>query len=235
MLIRPPRFAGVIAVVAVAVLAACDTTMTSPANVAHLRVVNATPGVVDILLDGAVVLHGLGGETVSPMIAVGAGARSVELRPAGSTASGTPVPIMAVSGQLVTLASTPNAANGMQVDVVLDTGATPASGMTKLRVLHLAPSVPVLAVWRTQPDFGTPVSIMFPFAYRASSSFVQSTPGVWEVRVWADSAGTGRETATGSWAHALAALTVDVPAGTARTMAVMDGPTGLRIQLLPEN
>ena len=52
--------------------------------------------------------------------------------------------------------------------------------------------------------------------------------------MWADSAGLGRETATGNWAHALAALTVDVPAGTVRTMVVMDAPGGVRLQLLPE-
>ncbi len=56
-------------------------------------------------------------------------------------------------------------------------------GKSKLRVVHLAGTAPQVDIWRTQPDYQTPIRVMFPFPYGAESSYLQSDPGTWTVFV----------------------------------------------------
>ncbi len=105
-----------------------------------------------------------------------------------------------------------------------DTGAAPVAGRGKLRVVHLAAGAPAVDVWRTQPDFPTAVRVMFPFAYRAESAYVQSTPGTWTVFV----------TAAGQAAPVRAASgPIAVAGGEVRTVVLLDAPGGgVRVTVL---
>ena len=64
-----------------------------------------------------------------------------------------------------------------------DSGGIPAAGKTKLQVANFASLAGPIDVYRRQPDFNGLVDLMFPFAYRAISGYVQSDPGEWQVLV----------------------------------------------------
>jgi hypothetical protein len=85
-------------------------------------------------------------------------------------ADGTPVVVVAL-----------DSAGKVTPSVLADTGAIVPAGATKLRVAHMASNAPNIDIWRTQPDFATPIRIQFPFPYRAESPYLQSTPGTWVV------------------------------------------------------
>jgi hypothetical protein len=106
--------------------------------------------------------------------------------------------------------------------VLTDSGATPVAGASKLRVIHLAQAAGQLDIFRTQPDWQTPVSLLFPFTYGSNNGFYQSTPGVWHVRAWKSTPGMSFD-ATG-WNRALDSLSVNIPGGGVRTIVVLDAP-----------
>jgi Domain of unknown function (DUF4397) len=186
-----------------------------PSTATALRVVNAAGKSVDLLIDGQVVLSDIGARTIAPRIAFGAGPHVVKLRSSG-TAGGVSVAVTAVSGQTATLAALP-AADSISVTALADSGAAPVAGRSKLRVIHLAANAPAIDVWRTQPDFQTPIRVMFPFAYKAQSSYLQSTPGVWVVWVTPADATTPTLASSGS---------VTIGAGEVRTLVILDAPGG---------
>jgi hypothetical protein len=66
---------------------------------------------------------------------------------------------------------------------ITDTNAIVPAGASKLRVAHFAASAPAVTIRRRQPDFDSLMTVMFPFAYRAVSAYLQSTPGYWSVVV----------------------------------------------------
>jgi len=198
---------------------------------ARFQVINASATPITLVVDGQVVMQGIAARSVSSAVAIDAGNRAVELR-SGAGATLAQLNVAALSGKVVTLASTPQASTGgVSASVVTDTGATVAAGFGKLRVLHLAASAPVLEIWRTQPDYQTPISFAFPFTYGNNSGFDQSTPGAWDVRVWLATS----EANASHWTHPDAQLTVDVPSGVVKTVAVLDAAsgTGYQIQIVP--
>jgi hypothetical protein len=106
--------------------------------------------------------------------------------------------------------------------------------MTKLSVINLAASAPALDVWRTQPDYSTPIRIMFPFPYGAQSEFVQSTPGTWEVIVTTASPPAPGEPDPRTSALATYSLTIN--ANVAQTLVILDKPGGgVAVSLLTGN
>ena len=220
------RYVGVWVAAAVAT-AACGPSMsdagaTSPgggSGSAAIRVVNASQGLVDIIVDGQTLVHGLQVATVSDRISVSSGSHQIRLAsPNGPSAQ---VQIDAANGATRVAVVTPNASN-LSASVLADTGAIVPAGKTKLRVAHLAAGAGSIEIWRTQPDFQTPVHIMTPFDYQATSPYLQSDPGSWEVFVTRPGT-TTRIATTGS---------VAIPAGEKRTVVLLDSAGVMRFRVI---
>ena len=216
-----------------ALLAACgDDTVTATVGGGQpaFRVVNALTGPVDVLLDDNVVISALPAGAIDTALSP-VGSHTIALRPVGG-ASGTSQSLTIGDGTLSTIAVL-RAANGSVASTFLDdTNNIVAVGATKLRVLHFAPNAGTLQVFRTQPDYQQPVAWQFPFTYQAdpnslSAPFYQSTPGMWEVRVWqtpADASG---------WAGAPVKVLVPLAGGEKRTIVILDkAGGGVRVELL---
>src|SRR5262249_38944793 len=137
-----------------------STPTTTSTGTASLRVVNGFTSPVDVVVDG---------RTVSPGVSAGAvvvagvdpGAHSLVLRPSQGAASAA-LAITTTAGATNTVAAV--LSNGAVGTAVLDdTNSIVPAGATKVRVLHLAPKAGTIQVYRTQPDFPTPIQWQFPF------------------------------------------------------------------------
>ena len=219
--IRP---AVVLATLALALAACSDDEIIDPGvggTGSALRVINASQSPMTVLVDGRVVAQGLTVASVSNALAIAPGAHEVRLQTAGGATAA--LTVQASAGQTVTTVGAPSGA-GLAAAVLQDTGSVVPAGKSKLRVAHLAAGAPQIDVWRTQPDFQTPIRVMFPFAYQATSPYLQSDPGAWEV--WVTPVGsTTRLATTGS---------ITVPSGERRTVVVLDSAGVLRLRVLPE-
>lgn len=125
------------------------------------------------------------------------------------------------------------ASDGSVTTAVLDdTGSVVPAGATKVRVLHMAPNAGVLQVYRTQPDYQTPISWQFPFTYQAqlnslSAPFFQSTVGSWEIRIWQTPASPS------GWGSAPVQIVIPLKSGEKKTVLMLDKPGGgVRYELL---
>jgi hypothetical protein len=207
---------------AVAAAACSSATADQEQPSAAVRVVNATGGPIDVVIDGRTVAAGVPLASVSSKLEVAPGTHQLQLQPA----TGNPVSLTVEStaGSVVPAAAYPGMQSSMDASVLVDTGAVVAAGRSKLRVVHLAASVTGIEIWRSQPDFQTPVHIMTPFPYEATSPYLESTPGNWEVFVTAAGSGTKLAT-TGA---------VQVPSGQRRTAALMDSAGVLRFRVIAE-
>ena len=190
-----------------------------------LRVINAASGPVDVLVDGQRVLVALAPSAVSMRLPISAAQHSVQLRATGTASTTASLAVSVSPGRTATVYARP-AASGLAAAALSDTGAAPVAGKSKLRVVHLAANAPALDVWRTQPDYTTPISIMFTIAYLTESNYMQSDPGAWTVSV----------TREGETAPFLATSgTVTVGAGEVRTVVLLDAPgNGVKIEPLDE-
>ncbi len=195
-----------------------------------LRIINAFTTSVAVLIDGAVAIQSLAAGSIGTA-APASGSHTVVLRPTGASASASQ-PITTTTGALSTIAVV-RASNGAVGSAVLDdTGSFVPSGATKLRVLHLAANAGELQVYRTQPDYQTPISWQFPFTYQAqptslSAPFYQSTAGSWEVRIWQSPANAS------GWTNAPVKLVIPLASGEKKTILILDNPDGgFRIELI---
>jgi hypothetical protein len=209
---------------ALAFAAACGSDTTLPTTGApSLRVVNAITSPVDVLIDGNVAIASLAPGTIGTA-AASSGSHALVLRPTqlASSASRT---ITTTEGSLATVAVVLSSTGSVQGAVLDDTNSVVPAGATKVRVLHLAPNAGTIQVFRTQPDFQTPIDWQFPFTYQSdptplSAPFFQSTPGTWEIRVWqtpADSSG---------WANAPIKIQIPLASGEKKTVMILDKPGG---------
>jgi hypothetical protein len=205
----------------------------------QLRIVNGAVGAVSVFVDGSQRATNMSAGTVSPALYVSEGTRHVEFR---SPATGTTLAAIDVTtnGMGRTVVTATRRADGtLKADVLGDTAAIVNAGASKLRVLHLAASAPSIDIWRTQPDFSTPSPFMIPFAYSASSGYLQSTPGEWVVFVTphipptpGDSLGIGSPATVP--ARSIATFHITIPAGVAKTVVVLDAAGGgVKIEELP--
>ena len=204
---------------------ACCTT---PAE--SLRVVNAFTAPVDVVIDGTVVIPALAPASIDTAASI-SGAHTLVLRPVGPGVAQSRS-INSTPGVLSTFAAVRSSSGALGTAVLDDTNSVVPAGATKVRVLHLAPNAGTLQVYRTQPDFQTPISWQFPFNYQpdptsATAPFLQSTVGTWEIRVWqtpADSTG---------WANAPLRITLQLKSGEKKTVLILDKPGGgLRLETL---
>jgi len=216
----------ILAACSVAVLlVACAKDATRPQTVTQgVRVVNAYTLPVDLLVDGALVASGVPpGQLDSAEQS--AGAHTVAIRATGSSTTVT-VLLRTGTGALSTVAAV--VANGaLGASAVDDTNAVVPAGATKVRVLHLAPNAGEIEVYRTQPDWHTPISWQFPFLYDslltdpAAHPFLQSGVGTWDIRAWRKPS----EVALG-WDGTTAKVTFTLASGEKRTVLVLDNPGG---------
>lgn len=215
-------------------LAACDVHST-PASCCTdgapaLRIVNAFTSPVDVLVDGQVAIASLAAGAIDT-IGPASGGHTLVMRPTGSTASVSET-VTTAAGALSTVAVLRSASGTIGTAVLDDTNSVVPAGATKVRVLHLAPNAGTLQVFRTQPDFGTPIAWQFPFEYQSaptslSAPFYQSTPGTWEIRIWktpADASG---------WDTAPTKVTIDLQSGQKKTVLILDAAGGgVRVELI---
>jgi hypothetical protein len=155
---------------------------TSPAG--SLRVVQAAESTasLDVLIDGRVVVNGLAAGTLSGAVAVAPGPREIAFRPAGGAPSPSLLRLSVVANSSYT-AVVIDSSTVLNPAVLTDSGGIPAAGKSKLQVANFASLAGPIDVYRRQPDFDGLVDLMFPFAYRAVSGYVQSDPGDWQVLV----------------------------------------------------
>jgi hypothetical protein len=195
-----------------------------------LRIVNAFTGPVDVLIDGQVAVASLAAgavDTIGPT----AGSHTLSLRQSGSGTTSTQS-ITTMPGALSTVAVLRGTTGSVSSTVLDDTNNVVPAGATKLRILHFAPNAGTLQVYRTQPDFQTPISWQFPFTYQAdpnslSAPFFQSTVGTWEVHIWqtpADASG---------WSAAPVRVIVPLASGEKRTILMLDkAGGGVRVEVI---
>jgi len=215
-----PRIA--LLALAVAFASACSDSVTaSDDHSSSIRVINASGVPLDVLVDGAVAIPTLGVAAVSAPTSVAAGAHVVGLRTAGGTI--TSLSVQSVTNQTTTTVVSPGTGSSLAVSVLADTGSIVPAGKSKLRVTHLA-GTSAVEFWRTQPDFQTPVHIMTPFPYGATSPYLQSDPGAWEVFVTPPGGGSKLAT-TGA---------ITVPSGEKRTVVLLDSLGVLKFRVIAE-
>jgi hypothetical protein len=208
-----------------ALVASCEstTTLCCTQGQTGLRVINAFPTAVDVLIDGNVVISGLSAGTIGTTSPT-TGTHTLELRANGTTATATKS-LTISAGALATIAAVRNSTGTMGTAALDDTGSVVPAGKTKVRVLHLAANAGEIQVYRTQPDYQTPISWQFPFTYQASfdalsAPFLQSDTGTWEVRVWQTPASAS------GWATAPVKVVFTLGSGEKRTIVVLDKPGG---------
>ncbi|MEP6620739.1 MAG: DUF4397 domain-containing protein [bacterium] len=193
------------------------------AAVPSLRVINAFTSPVEVSVDGTVVLTSISAGNIG-MAALAAGAHAVVMRPIG-TGSPTNLNITTTASGVGTIAAVRSASGAVSSAVLDDTNSVVPAGATKVRVLHLAPNAGVIQVYRTQPDYQTPISWQFPFTYQATPTslnapFFQSTVGTWEVHVWQT------PTDASGWANAPLKIIIPLASGEKKTIVILDNPGG---------
>ncbi|MGZ8455267.1 MAG: DUF4397 domain-containing protein [Gemmatirosa sp.] len=194
---------------------------------AGMRVVNATQAPIDVLVDGTVVLRGLPLASVSDPLPVTVGARVLQVRAASGATAEVSVDVAQGSAPTAVALGIGIGSSALAAQVLADTGALVPAGKSKLRVAHLAANgAGNVEIFRTQPDFQTPVRIQTPFPYRTTSPYLQSDPGTWEVFVApAGSSGSPKLATTGP---------VNVPSGERRTVVLLDSAGVLRFRVIQE-
>jgi len=174
-----------------AALVACssnDPGTDPPSSTGSLRVIQAaeSTAALDVLVDGSVAVAALGTGTISSPVALPVGQRTLEFRPVGGGISPHQLQLLVAADAQYTavVIDSSSVLNPMELT---DSGAVPAAGKTKLRVVNFAEVAGPINVYRRQPDFDGLVSVAFPFPYRYASPYIQSDPGNWQVLVATES------------------------------------------------
>jgi hypothetical protein len=206
--------------------ASCGSNPTAIDQLSTLRFFNAFIAQVDVVVDGQYSVPALrsGGDF---SVDLTPGEHALAIRNGGLTVTKS----FTLRAGATTAMAAVDKTNGFVTAAVLDdTASVVPAGATKLRVIHLALGAGTLQVYRTQPDYQTPVAWQIPFNYQSdpsSAPFIQSTVGSWEIRVWsspADSSG---------WSSATTRVTIPLASGEKKTAVILDDPLrgGVRIEL----
>jgi len=176
-----------LAALGLAIGSGCGENAMSVQAIQGVRIVNAYAQPVDVFVDGALVVSSLPPGQLDS-VEQGAGAHTVALRASGASDS-VSIPLSIAAGVLRTIAAV-RSGGALSASALDDTNAVVPAGATKLRVLHLAPNAGEIQVFRTQPDWGTPIEWQFPFLYDSALAdplahpYMQSTVGTWDIRGW---------------------------------------------------
>ena len=190
---------------------------------AQLHVVNAATsgGAVTVYVDGGQLSLAIAPATSSSALTVTPGTRTLELRTAGGLGFTRSV-VFAANANVVAIGL--DSAGGVTPEVLSDTNAVVPAGASKLRVANMAQDAGPIDIWRTQPDYSTPIRVEFPFPYRAESPYLQSTPGDWRIFV-SDTVPVA--TPNAPMPDTLAdSGPISVSDGTSATVVVVDKPGG---------
>jgi len=184
---RKTRYVRLLAASALITVVGCSENTGTPGPTGatgSLRVIHAaeSSASLDVLVDGGVVINGLAAGSVSSTVAVPSGERTITVRPSGCASSPVQahVSIGTDTGYTAIVIDSSAVLNPI---VMTDTGAVPAAGKSKLQVANFASAIGPIDVYRRQPDFDGLVDLVFPFAYRTLSGYVQSDPGDWQVLI----------------------------------------------------
>lgn len=217
------RFAVAIPAFALLAVGCATKDAAGPQLQAGVRIVNAYGQPVDVLVDGALAVAGVPPGQLDT-VPQSAGSHTVALRAGGVTTSG--LQVKTATGAVATVAAV-RWGSVLAASALDDTNAVVPSGATKVRVLHLAPNAGEIQVFRTQPDWGTPIEWQFPFLYDSvltdplAHPYFQSTVGTWDVRAWRKPS----EVALG-WAGTTARVSFGLKSGEKRTVLVLDKSGG---------
>lgn len=216
-------FAGALALM---LAGACSSTVEPVSGDSQIFVANATAGTLDVTIDGEKKLTALSVNGLSAAFTMAAGSHQVRLLDGLGTTTELTVRTSVDTPRTVVAYSRTSSGGttGVATAVLADTGALVPAGKSKLRVAHLAANAGNIEIWRSQPDFQSGISIMTPFPYLATSPYLQSDPGAWEV--WL--------TPANSTAKALSTGPIQVPTGERRTVLLLDGAAGPRFVVVAE-
>ncbi|MBI2796498.1 MAG: DUF4397 domain-containing protein [Gemmatimonadetes bacterium] len=228
-MIRAAKVPVLFVLVAAAACAGGDTTATTGPGAllanAGVSVINTSGTPIDVRIDGTLAAQGVGRAQVASNLLMTHGARSIQV--SSTTGGGQATLALSLPAGARRILMVTGTSASLAASTLPDTGGQPVAGFSKLRVIHLATSAPDIDIWRTQPDFGTRIRIMFPFPLGANSYYMQSTPGAWSVFV----------TPTSDANTTLAQLTgVAIAGGEVRTLVLIDDvPTGLKLVPVTDN
>jgi hypothetical protein len=186
-----------------------------------IRVINASQSVLNVTVDGQTAVSALQVAQYSSSVPLTAGSHQLQFRTSSGVTTtlsvdlkaGAPVTAFAYAPTTTSLAA-----------AVMDTGSVVPAGKSKLRVSHLASTAGAIEIWRTQPDYQIPIHIMTPFNYLATSPYLQSDAGNWEVFI----------TPAGSSTKLLTTGAINIPSGERRTVVLLDSAGILHFRVLPE-
>jgi hypothetical protein len=205
----------------------CDGTCPIDRFETSLYVVNAAPslGPIRLYVDYAVARNRIEPRASSGTVWLHPGLHVVALERPGSGLQPEEFDVELRDGVPRVLVALP-AGNTYDALVTGDTGSVVPDGATKVRVINAVEGSSV-DIWRTQPDFATPVRVQSPFPFEAVSPYLQSTPGTWTVTV------TPRNDAATSPANPLATASLALASGQRGTFVLVPGATGGSVQLVP--
>jgi hypothetical protein len=191
---------------------------------AAIRVLHTVTNVpsVDVIVDGNVVLTALAAGSASAFIPVADGDRSVAFRATGTSGTVAAHTLTFAVGDSITVL-TIDSATVLNPWVLTDTGGVVPANRSKVRALHFAENAPPIDIWRTQPDWQTPITFMFPHGYREITPYMESDPGDWTVGVSTLERAGGVPVLGDTL---LMTGNIAVPAGESRTVIVFDAPGG---------
>jgi len=175
-----PTFRPAALTALIALAAACSKDMTTTGTITNpnLRFVNGIHAPVNVLVDGVAVISNVGLGAVGTA-AVAAGSHVISIQATSGSAVGRTIQL---GSSVATIVGT-DSSGALRPSILDDTGAVVPAGHTKMRVANFASGAPAIDVWRTQPDYQTPIRVVFPFNYNFVSSYVQSTVGAWQIMV----------------------------------------------------
>jgi hypothetical protein len=205
-------------------VAACSNAVEPGTSDSSLRIANATTGYIDVWIDGRQWVLGLSMNGLSYILSVPAGSHRVRL--------GDPIAGM-TEGQVETMVDVPQTIvayptnvgmSGPAIAVLRDTTPYVPNGKTQLRVANLAAKAGPIEIWYSRPDLPEGSPIMTPFPPDATSPYLESEPGVWEVWI----------SPPGSQAKTVSTGPIEIPGGEQRTVLVLDSAGGPRFVVVAD-
>ena len=204
-------------------VAGCRNAVEPSASDSSLTVANATTGNIDVWIDGRQRVLGLSMNGLSYILSVPAGSHRVRL---GDAIAGmTEILVDATPDMPQTIVAYPTNVGMSGPAVAVLTGTTSfVPGKSQLRVANLATKAGPLDIRRSQPDAPAGSPIMAPFPPDATSPYLESAPGVWEVWI----------SPPGSQAKAVSTGPIEIASGERRTVLVLDSAGGPRFVVVAD-
>lgn len=209
-------------ILALGALGACDNGNGPPLPQAStLRALHAIRGgpTLTVVVDGRSLAAGLGFGQLTRAVALSPGLHTLDPQPP-DTAPRVFLTFNTVSGVNYTafvVDSTAGTRHIIDPVLVSDTGALPAAGHSRLRIVRFAAAAPAIDAYRTQPDSSGLVVSAQPLTFRAVTRYFDGAPGAWSV-VISHAGMTDTLLSTGS---------IPMADGQARTVVVIDSTAGL--------